>query len=102
MPVSGSSISRLPLVFALAGRVLPLLPLQPVLAASLYGIQKRHPQVFDRLGAHAAKRYGLDPIDLPFAFVLEPRRVNPTPKTTANRGGLNIFFQAPGNQNEGE
>ena len=82
MPVPGSSISRLPLVFALAGRFLPLLPLQPVLAASLYGIQKRHPQIFDRLGAHAAKRYGLDPTDLPFAFVLEPRRVNPTVTAT--------------------
>jgi predicted lipid carrier protein YhbT len=70
-------MSRVPLVFALAGRVLPLFPLQPILAASLHGIQKRHPQVFDRLGAHATKRYGLDPTDLPFAFVLEPRRVNP-------------------------
>lgn len=69
-------------MFALAGRVLPLLPLQPVLAASLYGIHKRHPQIFDRLGAHAAKRYGLDPTDLPFAFVLKPRRVNPTVTAT--------------------
>lgn len=77
MPVSGAPISRMPLVFALAGRVLPLLPLQPVLAASLYAILKRHPELFDRLGSHTAKRYGLDPTDLPFAFVLEPRPVNP-------------------------
>lgn len=77
MPASGSSISRVPRVLAFAGRVLPLMPLQPVLAASLYGIQKQHPQIFDRLGSHAAKRYGLDPTDLPFAFVLEPRPVNP-------------------------
>ncbi|MCF2524686.1 SCP2 sterol-binding domain-containing protein [Bradyrhizobium sp. G127] len=83
MPVSDPSISRVPLVFALAGRVLPLFPLQPMLAASLYGIQKRHPQIFDRLGAHAAKLYGLDPTDLPFAFVLEPSRVNP--RVTATR-----------------
>lgn len=78
MPVSSLSISRVPLVFALAGRVLPLLPLQPLLAASLYRIQKCHPEIFDRLGAHAVKRYGLDPTDLPFAFILEPRRTRPT------------------------
>lgn len=83
MPISGSSISRVPLAFALAGRILPLLPLQPVLAASLYGIQKRHPGIFNRLGSYADKRYGLDPTDLPFAFVLEPRRVNP--RVTATR-----------------
>ena len=77
MRVSRLSISRMPRVFAVAGRVLPLLPLQPILAACLYGIQKRHPQIFDRLGSHDAKRYGLDPTDLPFAFVLEPRRINP-------------------------
>ena len=64
-------------MLALAGRVLPLLPLQPLLGACLYGIQKRHPQIFDRLGSHAMKRFWLDPTDLPFAFVLEPTRVNP-------------------------
>ena len=78
MPASGSSTSRVPRVFALAGQVLPLLPLQPMLGACIHGIQRRHPQIFDRLGCHATKRYGLDPTDLPFACLLEPRRVNPT------------------------
>ena len=31
------------------------------------------PGIFDRLGEHAEKRFGIDPTDLPFAFVLEPR-----------------------------
>lgn len=77
MPASGPFISRVPPVLAFVGRYLPLLPLQPVLGACLHGIQKRHPQIFDRLGTHATKRFGLDPIDLPFVFVLEPARVNP-------------------------
>lgn len=77
MPASGSFMSGVPPVLALAGRFLPLLPLQPMLGVCLHGIQKRHPQIFDRLGAHAAKRFGLDPTDLPFVFLLEPRRVNP-------------------------
>ncbi|GAA3848074.1 SCP2 sterol-binding domain-containing protein [[Pseudomonas] carboxydohydrogena] len=77
MPASGPFISRVPPVLAFVGQYLPLLPLQPVLGACLHGIQRRHPQIFDRLGTHAAKRFGLDPTDLPFVFVLEPARVNP-------------------------
>ncbi len=77
MPAFAPFISRVPPVLAFVGQYLPLLPLQPVLGACLHGIQKRHPQIFDRLGAHAAKRFGLDPTDLPFVFVLEPARVNP-------------------------
>lgn len=77
MPASDPFLSRVPRVLALAGRCLPLFPLQPMLGACLHGIQKRHPQIFDRLGSHATKRFGLDPTDLPFVFLLEPRRVNP-------------------------
>lgn len=77
MPASGSFMSGVPPLLALAGRWLPLLPLQPVLGVCLHGIQKRHPQIFDRLGSHATKRFGLDPTDLPFVFLLEPKRTNP-------------------------
>lgn len=77
MPASGPFISRMSSVFAPVGPFLPLLPLQPLLGACLHGIRRRHPQIFDRLGAHASKRFGLDPTDLPFVFVLEPARVNP-------------------------
>jgi len=62
---------------ALASRVLPLLPLQILLGICLREIRSRHPRIFDRLGPHTGKRYGLEPTDLPLAFVLEPRRMNP-------------------------
>ncbi|WP_022720951.1 SCP2 domain-containing protein [Rhodopseudomonas sp. B29] len=77
MPVSESPVSRLPVPLALATRVLPLLPLQILLGICLREIRARHPRIFDRLGPHTAKRYGLAPTDLPIAFVLEPRRMNP-------------------------
>lgn len=77
MSVSGSAIARVPQVLALAGRVLPLMPLQPLLGACLDEIRRRHPDVFDRLGPYADKRFGLVPTDLPFAFVLEPSRAHP-------------------------
>lgn len=54
-------------------RLLPLTPLQPALALVLRSLVARHPRIFERLGDHAGKRFGIEPTDLPFAFVLEPR-----------------------------
>jgi predicted lipid carrier protein YhbT len=72
-----SSVAQIPAPFALAARLLPLLPLQLMLDASLREIRTRHPRIFDRLGDHTAKRFGIDPTDLPLAFVLQPRRLHP-------------------------
>ncbi|KIZ48224.1 MULTISPECIES: SCP2 sterol-binding domain-containing protein [Rhodopseudomonas] len=77
MSVSNPTVSRMPMPVALASRVLPLLPLQVMLGICLREIRGRHPRIFDRLGSNTGKRYGLDPTDLPLAFVLEPRRMNP-------------------------
>ncbi|KAF0182601.1 MAG: hypothetical protein FD124_1114 [Alphaproteobacteria bacterium] len=66
-----------PPLVRLALAPLPLAPLQPLLALCLNAIVGRHPNLFDRLGAHAGKRIGLNPTDLPFSFVLVPRRARP-------------------------
>ena len=50
---------------------MPLLPLQLVLAGFLHRIWRRNPAIFDRLGVHAAARFGIKPTDLPLAFVVE-------------------------------
>ncbi|MGT2504395.1 SCP2 sterol-binding domain-containing protein [Bradyrhizobium guangxiense] len=54
-------------------RPLPLLPLQLVLGGVLQRISRRNPALFDRLGPHARARFGIRPIDLPFAFVVEAK-----------------------------
>jgi predicted lipid carrier protein YhbT len=36
-------------------------------------IVARHPGLLDRLGADGARRFGIDPLDLPFALVMEAR-----------------------------
>lgn len=71
------TVSILPPVLSLAMRPLPLFPLQPLLAIFVGRVRARHPGIFSRLGEHAQKRFGLDPTDLPFAFVLEPRPSRP-------------------------
>lgn len=69
--------ARLPPLFGTVLRPLPLAPLQPALALLLRAVVRRHPRLFDRLGEHAARRFGLAPTDLPFALVLEPRPHEP-------------------------
>ncbi len=71
------TIPVVPPLLALGMRPLPLLPLQPILAVIVQTVLKRHPEIFDRLGDHAGKVFGLNPTDLPFAFVLEPRYDKP-------------------------
>jgi predicted lipid carrier protein YhbT len=72
-PVKTSSVPTFPPFLGRSIRVLPLMPLQLPLALMLRSLVARHPRIFERLGAHAEKRFGIKPTDLPFAFVLEPR-----------------------------
>jgi len=37
-------------------------------------VLERHPNLFDRLGAEARKRFAFIPTDLPFAFLVQPAR----------------------------
>ncbi len=72
-PASSAPLPRIPPLLALAMRPLPLLPLQLVLTVVLQRVHRRNPAMFDRLGAHARARFGIQPTDLPFAFVVEAR-----------------------------
>lgn len=83
MPSSRPAVASLPPLLALMIRPLPLLPLQPLLALLLHRIVSRHPRIFERLGPHGGKSFGIAPVDLPLAFVLEPR--SSWPRLTAVR-----------------
>lgn len=65
------SLPTVPPLLALAIRPLPLLPLQLVLSGFLQRILKRNPGLLDRLGDHHRARFGIKPVDLPFAFIVE-------------------------------
>ena len=57
--------------------VLPLAPLEFAVNRSLRGVLRRHPGIVARMGEHAGKRFAVDPIDCPFAFLLDlgPSRI---------------------------
>ena len=71
-------VPTLPRLIARVLQPLPLAPLQLPLALVLRSVVARHPHIFERLGVHAYKRFGLEPSDLPFAFLLAPHPETPT------------------------
>lgn len=72
------SVPMLPPLLTRIVRPLPLTPLQLPLSMVLRSVVARHPHIFERLGEHADKRFGLDPSDLPFSFVLVPHPTRPS------------------------
>lgn len=64
--------ARTPRLVAVAVGVLPLTPLTLMTTTLLRSVSLRKPEILERLGSHAGKRFGLQAADLPLAFVLEP------------------------------
>ncbi|WP_245416867.1 ubiquinone anaerobic biosynthesis accessory factor UbiT [Undibacter mobilis] len=56
---------------------MPLALLQPVLNRIATHVAGARPELFDRLGPHAGKRFLIDPVDFPFVLVLTPERKAP-------------------------
>jgi len=54
-------------------RPVPLALLQPIFSRIASHVAQSRPELFARLGAHAGKRFLIDPVDLPFVLVLTPR-----------------------------
>ena len=55
----------------------PLAVIQPILGRIATHVASSRPELFARLGAHAGKRFLIDPIDLPFVLVLTPHADRP-------------------------
>ncbi|MCC2111652.1 MAG: SCP2 sterol-binding domain-containing protein [Hyphomicrobiales bacterium] len=60
-----------PLIAAML-RPLPLFPLQGVVDRLARETLWRHARVIERLGAEAERTFAVDPVDLPFSFLLRP------------------------------
>ncbi len=71
----------------LAGIALSSLPpvlLQPFLDAAMVVMSRRHPGLFGRLSGLAGSTFRIDPVDLPFDFLLRP---TPPPSLVAVTDG---------------
>lgn len=67
---------------------LPLPILQPALNRIVRATSQHHPEIFSRLGSHAQKTFLINPINLPFAFLLRPDPVSPRMWTARSKRGL--------------
>ncbi len=65
------------LLAGLALRPVPPLLLQPVLDAAMAALGRRHRDALERLGELSGRAVLIDPVDLPFVFVLLPDRRAP-------------------------
>ncbi len=102
MAVNGPSrdnagIPEVPRPISAAIGVLPLAPLGSALGLVLGAVLRRHLRIFDRLGTHAGKRFGLRPTDLPFALVLhaDPARPRITVSRRLPAHGLHARIAGP-------
>jgi len=73
------------LLAGLVLRPLPLAPLQPALGLALRAVLGRHPGLLDRLAGLGDPVFIVDPVDLPFVFVL---RTGARPSLRAARMGV--------------
>lgn len=65
------AIPQLPWPLAELLRPLPLTPLSTVLTVLTRRLVDGHPGLFRRLGSHGAKRFLIDPTDLPLSLLLD-------------------------------
>jgi len=80
-----------PVLFAgMALRPMPLALLQPALKLAMNTIQHRHPEVFDRLSCLEDPVYLIDPVDLPFVFILRPDPLLPTLHAERDAMGIEV------------
>ncbi len=72
------------LLLGLALRPLPPALLNPLLARALVIMRNRHPEIFERLAELDDPVFLIDPIDLPFAFLLRPGPKHPSLRTISD------------------
>lgn len=66
----------LPRLLRLILASVPLIVIQPVLYRIIHQIALQRPELFNRIGPHKDKLFLIDPVNLPFAFVLRPNPDN--------------------------
>jgi len=60
------------LIAGIALAPVPLALLQPFLMQAVRSMRRRHAELFERLGGQGRLSFLIDPVDLPFAFLLSP------------------------------
>lgn len=76
------------LLAGLALRPMPPVLLQPALTVAMTIIHRRHPAVFERLAELGDTLFLIDPVDLPFVFLLHPDAKAPSLVALGDAGAV--------------
>lgn len=95
-----ATLPRLPPALGLVASPLPLPPANLFLGALTRRITRAHPAMLRRLGDHSARRFLIDPTDLPWVLLLHPeaatmtahRRARPPAHDARIAGPLSAFL----------
>lgn len=83
------------LLAGIAARPLPHKLLQPAFNAAIKQMHKKHPDVFDRLKSVNSPRFLIDPVDLPFSFVMDTFAEDPCLEIVrSTQDELELYTQA--------
>jgi predicted lipid carrier protein YhbT len=91
-----STAAGLPAFVAFALRPLPTGPLELVLQRLADSIVARHPQLIARMGGDSARCFGIEPLDLPFAVLIEVRDGAVRLSVIPRAGGLQVDARIAG------
>ena len=75
---------------------MPLPLLQPLLKNIVRHIARNRPELFSRLGPHQRKTFLIDPVNLPFVFLLMPDSGNPLLQARRRRENLSYDARIAG------
>lgn len=83
---------KFPPLLAMSLTAIPLPVVARATRLMFSSVMKAHPGIFDRLGAHAEKRYLFMPADLPFTFLIVPagRMIEVARRTTRQEADATI------------
>lgn len=76
------------LLAGLALRRVPVALLQPALSIAMAAMRRRHRSVFKRVAEFRRPSFLIDPVDLPFMFLLRPDPVSPRLEAVTDARGL--------------
>jgi len=78
LPPTAAPIPLAPRPLAAGLRALPLFPLAAPLSMLMRRLIAAHPGLIERLGAHGACRFVIDPTDLPLVLLMDPAQARIT------------------------
>jgi predicted lipid carrier protein YhbT len=95
--IAARTFAALPALLTDALRPLPTAPLEFLLQRLVDSILARHPGLLDRVSGEGTRRFGIDPLDLPFAMTIETHDTQAPLRVVSRLDGEQVDARVAGN-----